>query len=378
MVVDPAVAHRAEQLQHGNFLWLEVVDTPANVGSAADLARRLRQAGVERVLSVGGGNTMDFTKLAVSIAADPLVETVLNRNGSRSGVVVLPRPIGRQINHCAVPTTFGTGSEVTSAACFEHHDRSPVGSTPTRSKNLVLLAGLSTSAVAYDPEFLDSPPWLTAEGLLEPVVRLLTSLVEQESGLGYADAQGRALLAAAGANLARGRDCGFRLTGTARVDAALLSAESHAGWSLRGRGAAPSSLWFLANELSMALGLRKNQASSLLLGPWLDAVAAGSDVWGSRKRLEELWPLLSADSVGGGPISLIGPEFARPSGASANGRDDAAWSELSEQLAGNTLRRFGRGRPMKKVLGHEHLAEMFGAAIRAATSSRAMQPVPVK
>ncbi|MCU1516073.1 MAG: hypothetical protein JWQ75_794 [Pseudarthrobacter sp.] len=367
LVADPAVADRAEGLKHGGFLWVEAAAFPVTVAAASGLARRLEQSGVERVLSVGGGSTMDFAKLAVSMVADPLVAPALERGGSTAGVVVLPRPLGNHIGFCAIPTTFGTGSEVNAAACYESGGRENDGTRPAPTKNLVLLEGLATSAVAYDPDFLDAPPWLSAEGLLEPVVRLLTSLVEAKSGLDYSEAQGRWLLAAAGNNLAAGRENNFRLSGQARVDAALLSAESHAGWSLRGRGPAPSSLWFLANELSMALGLRKNQASALLLGPWLDAVGAGNAVWGSRPKLAELWPLVSADGAGAGAAALLGPDHGRPPGRTPPPGSGSA-AGMADQLAARTLRRFGGGRPMKRDLGHAELSAMFAAAIRAASA----------
>lgn len=361
MVADPAVVGRAESLMAGGFLWLETAPPEVSAEHAAGFGRMLRERGVEHVLNVGGGSTMDFAKLAVSMAADPLVEPVLARSGGRAGVAVLPRPLSSHIAVSDIPTTFGTGSEVNAGACFECVIPSG-GHRGFRAKNLVLLEGLKTSAVAYDPDFLDAPPWLTAEGLLEPAVRLLTSLVEGTPDLAYSDAQGSWLLAKAGEHLAAGRKNAFRLSPSERVDAALLSAESHAGWSLRGRGPAPSSLWFLANELSMALGLRKNQASALLLRPWVEAVGAGKTVWGNQRKLDELWPLVSVGAAAAGTVVLRGPDGGATVGGLAGG-DGSRVGDLADSLAIRTLQRFGRGRPMKREVGYEELVDLFAAAL---------------
>lgn len=366
MVVDASVIDRTEVLSGCGFLWHETVEAPVTLQAASILARRLRQDGVERVLAVGGGNTMDLAKLGVAIATDPLVGDILKRPGTGSGVVVLPRPLASHIDYCCVPTTFGTGAEVNPAACYETVAGNEAATVAYRTKNLVMLEGLKPQAVAYDPEFLHAPPWLAAEGLLEPAVRLLTALVESESSLNFSDSQGRRLLAEAGTNLADGRQSGFILSGQAQMAAALLSAESHAGWSLRGRGAAPSSLWFLANEMSMAIGLRKNQASALLLGPWMDAVMKGLCVWGDQQKLEELWPLLAAGATGEGASALMGTKFGDP----ATNILQSSWGsrpvDLAEQLSASTLRRFGRGKPMKKHLRREELTELFLTAIQTA------------
>ncbi|WP_284979927.1 iron-containing alcohol dehydrogenase [Arthrobacter sp. fls2-241-R2A-200] len=391
LVADPALSDRLEILDPGGFLWVEDAGLPAGIETASKLARRLDQSGVERLLAVGGGNTMDVAKLAVAMASDPSVEPFLRRIGDRNGVAILPRPLAGHIEFGVIPSTFGTGSEVNAGACYESPRSDDGDPWPDRAKNLVLLEGLSTSMVAYDPGFLEAPPWLAAEGLLEPAVRLLTSMVEGGSALGYSEAQGRWLLGAAGANLRAGTESGFRLSSQQRLDAALLSAESHAGWSLRGRGPAPSSLWFLANELSMALGIRKNQASILLLGPWLAAVAGGNTVWGDGQKLEELWPLVANGVARAASVARLGPDHALGSGgrlsegkrpgSDASGKGTSGGgslvpadlvppspiqSDLADALARNTLRRFGRGRPMKKELAREQLSEMFAAGIRAA------------
>ena len=369
LVVDPAVMGRAERLLAGGFLWLETAPPVVSAEHAAGFGRRLRERGVERVLSVGGGHTMDFAKLAVSMAADPLVESVVTRSGGPAGVVVLPRPLSSHIEVSAIPTTFGTGSEVTSGACFESAGPAD-GHGGFRAKSLVLLEGLKTSAVAYDPEFLEAPPWLIAEGLLEPAVRLLTSLVEGTPDLAYSDAQGSWLLAEAGEHLAAGQKTDFRLSPSERVDAALLSAESHAGWSLRGRGPAPSSLWFPANELSMALGLRKNQASALLLRPWLEAVGNGKAAWGNQRKLDELWPLVSVGAAAAVTATLKGPDGGALVGGLAGG-DGMQVDDLADSLATRTLGRFGRGRPMKRAVGHGELVDLFAAALSPANFQQA-------
>ena len=76
---------------------------------------------------------------------------------------------------------------------------------------------------------------------------------------------------------------------------AFASTMTHRGLSLKGRGSAPSPVWFIATELSMVAGVRKNEALSALMGPWAHLVLNGHREWGTSEVLAELWPLGSAE-----------------------------------------------------------------------------------
>lgn len=358
LVLDAGVSGKQALLGGKGFAVQEEVSSPTTMERASRLGKRLRESGVNHVLCIGGGNAMDLAKLAVAMAATPSLEGQLARHGDRGGVVIVPQTVVARTELSFVPTTLGTGSEVNTAACYEVDRGDNI-----LDKNLVMLQGLRTSAVAYDPDFLRAPSWLIAEGLFEPIVRLLTSLVEGNSESAFADWQGKALLAAAWINLAAGRANGFEPEDGDLVSSAMLSAESHSSWALRGRGPAPSSLWFLANELSMALGVRKNEASALLLGPWVGAVLASREVWGSKERLLQLWPELSGVSGRSVADALAWP-FLTPNTRrrviTLSGDEKVA---LSHDLASRTMLRFGHGRPMKKELIHSELADLFEAGL---------------
>lgn len=64
----------------------------------------------DAIVSVGGGNIIDFVKVA-AIALDPIVN-IATCVGKSFDIVE------RKLFHVAVPTTFGTGSEVTKGRLF--------------------------------------------------------------------------------------------------------------------------------------------------------------------------------------------------------------------------------------------------------------------
>lgn len=113
------------------------------VNEAADFAR---EKGADTLVSVGGGSVIDTAK-GVSI---------LLREGGRiedySGVQMLNRP---QTPHVVVPTTAGTGSEVTWAAVIKNEERN--------AKETLLDYHLIPNVAVLDPLMTAGlPPHLTA------------------------------------------------------------------------------------------------------------------------------------------------------------------------------------------------------------------------
>lgn len=285
LLVDPAVAHDAERLA-GRDVPVLVVDRPATTDDALRTAAEVRPGAV---LAVGGGNTMDLATLVAVAASSPARLAALAVRG-RSRGLLLAGDLRRTVPLALVPSTVGTGSEVSPAAAFEVYD-----SAARRHKCLLTGHGLVADVVAYDPAFIAGPTSLYRSGLLEVIVRLVVPFVQAPSTAPRADPELLAVLTRIRANgcldVARaGAD-----DPTAWTDIALAGAESHSSWALRGRGSYPSVLWTLANELSTAAGTTKNTASHRLLGPWFEAVRTADGRWGSPDRLAQALGVLGAD-----------------------------------------------------------------------------------
>ncbi|MEM9846095.1 MAG: iron-containing alcohol dehydrogenase, partial [Pseudomonadota bacterium] len=110
------------------------------------LCERARAAGAKSVIALGGGAAMDAGKLVAAIAA----------SGRPAGDFALAaRPLPQNgLSAIAVPTTAGTGSEVT---------RTAIVSTPEGVKNWYWGEELMFAQAVLDPELtLSLPAHLTA------------------------------------------------------------------------------------------------------------------------------------------------------------------------------------------------------------------------
>ncbi|ULR30669.1 iron-containing alcohol dehydrogenase [Dickeya fangzhongdai] len=88
--------------------WLVPSDFKATTASLREIQIHLQKNQYDSIISVGGGNIIDFTK-AAAISMDKAVD--LDNLFAKSY-----DNIQSKIFHIAVPTTFGTGSEVTKGA----------------------------------------------------------------------------------------------------------------------------------------------------------------------------------------------------------------------------------------------------------------------
>ena len=124
-------------------------------------AREALSAGADVIVSLGGGSVIDTAK-AMSI--------VMNEGGSIrdfQGLQMLTRP---QIPHIAVPTTAGTGSEVTSAAVIFDQEQG--------QKILVFEYFITPRVAILDPKITASlPPQLTAATGMDAMTHAVESYV---------------------------------------------------------------------------------------------------------------------------------------------------------------------------------------------------------
>lgn len=340
VLLDPAVVDRVAAPTRAR---VRHVAAPTDLDGVRELASDLTAWGINLILTFGGGNAMDLAALATAAALDPSLLDDLAEQAHRSGFVV-PRsapPPGLLPRLVVVPSTVGTGAEASSVACYA----AILADGP--AKVLVSLPELRPNVVCYDPELLRGPAWLVREGAFEVATRVLASAAESPSTLWRAELDAGHVLGAL-ADLVDALLEPAEPTDATLLALATLSADSHGGWSLRGRGAAPSSLWFLATELSTATGLRKAQAMRSLLPAWLmelDAAGRGPSVAA----------LCGALGVVGGTDEVNGWSEALVPRATLHRWDVDAVTD-------RVVRRFGRGRPMRRDVGPDLVRRVLASA----------------
>ncbi|MEL7279798.1 MAG: iron-containing alcohol dehydrogenase [Pseudomonadota bacterium] len=122
-----------------------------------ELCARAREVGAKAVVGLGGGAAMDAAKLVAAIAMS-------GRPAQEFALAAKPLPDG-SLPAIAVPTTAGTGSEVT---------RTSVVSTPEGSKSWYWGEELMFAQAVLDPELtLSLPPHITAWTGIDAVAHAL-------------------------------------------------------------------------------------------------------------------------------------------------------------------------------------------------------------
>ncbi|MGH3690372.1 MAG: iron-containing alcohol dehydrogenase [Microbacterium sp.] len=237
------------------------------------------------VVALGGGSTLDAAKIARLLIVAPRLAVPLRTLTERSGFVRLPEaPTERSgsLPLLAVPTTFGTGSEVSSVACVV----TPWG------RRLLSSAELRPDHAALDPVHTATlPRRLQMEGLVEVILRVLGPAVGSRADLA-ADHDAEAIVNRT-ARLAEQLRVGF-LAPDERLLAAQLSAASHRSWALVGRDTYAAKHWYLANELAWVTGSRKIPATIAILPTLWGRIEDGDRRWGSSERLAFAWSWVRA------------------------------------------------------------------------------------
>ncbi|MGH3765863.1 MAG: daptide-type RiPP biosynthesis dehydogenase [Pseudonocardiaceae bacterium] len=247
------------------------------------LVARLAAHAPDTVVGVGGGSVLDVVKLACLVTCDPGLSDVLEVWGRRAGVIPLPdgrTPDGRtpQFRRILVATTIGTGVEVSPVACVESG----------RHKRIVIGSRLQPELAVLDPACTATlPPQLLREGVLEALLRIIGPVAGSAPVGGLPDAEAAMLVSqlVAGGNRFAAGDTGA----DARLAAAMLSAATHTGWALVGRETFAAKHWYLANELSTVLGLRKMVVTAALLPAVWTRIASGDVRYGDKAQLAMAW-----------------------------------------------------------------------------------------
>lgn len=231
------------------------------------------------VIALGGGSTIDAAKIVRLTLDAPYLAGPLRSLCARSGFVRVPvaRSGVSRLPLLALPTTVGTGSEVSSVACLP---------TPWGRR---LLAGAPVRAdlAALDPVHTATlPASLQAEGLLEVILRVIGPAIGSDVAR-VADREAEAIVQEAAQLSER-----WRLGGRGpeeRLLAAQLSAQTHRGWALVGRDSYAAKHWYVANELSWATGTRKIPATVSILPALWRRIVDGDRRWGRQERLALAW-----------------------------------------------------------------------------------------
>jgi NADP-dependent alcohol dehydrogenase len=349
VLYDPAVEPLLAGL--GRSFASRAVHRPPTFGDVEATAAWLAERHGAPLLAVGGGSVLDLAKLAAVAATSPLAVARLRRWSQRAGFAVLPAGTERTRSLTAVPTTIGTGAEVSAVACVDsgHGHRSLVYSRAFRP-DLAVLDPAATRTL---------PLQLVREGALEALLRVAGPEVASPSAMPMARLEAHDLARRLAHALDACRDgAGDEL----RLELAQLSGATHRGWALTGRSPYPSPLWFVANELSMVLRVTKMAATTLLLPPWLQRVADGDARWGHRERLADLWT-----SLAGAPPER---DVARQTRAQlARWRLtpslDAPQPGAAREAAQRAVARWGGKLPMLGRFGIEDIVSLTGQALAA-------------
>ncbi|MGI5197045.1 daptide-type RiPP biosynthesis dehydogenase [Streptomyces sp. CA-288835] len=313
-------------------------------------------ADADLIAVIGGGSVIDRAKLLAVAHEDRRARADLRTTG-RSGLLTLDARTRRARPLLAVPTTVGTGAELSRVACLPHNS----------GKRLVMSDALAPDAALLDPAATETlPAELLVEGALEALFRTVGPYVGNllDRPVEDALAQSAAVqLARLGGETARQLAAGRTPDAELRMDLARLSGLTQSTWLSYGRDLFSTEGWMIANELSSALGTRKMTAVAALLPPLWQAVLAGDTRLGSAPRLWRIWDLLrSADSSGdplpAEPAAGITALMDRWGVA----RDLTLPPPLLETVARRTVRTWGAGLPMLGGLRTADVSALLTAA----------------
>ncbi|MGU3666206.1 iron-containing alcohol dehydrogenase [Methylobacterium sp. A49B] len=159
-----------------------VADPPSTVIEAA--AKRARELGTDLVLSIGGGSALDTAKLVAYLAkSDEPLDAIYGVGLAK----------GDRLPLILVPTTAGTGSEVTPIS---------IVTTPTTEKKGVVAPKLLPDWAVLDPELtLGLPSHVTAATGIDAMVHAIEAFTSKNKKNPISDQLAKQALALLSANI---------------------------------------------------------------------------------------------------------------------------------------------------------------------------------
>jgi len=136
------------------------VHQDSSFATVDEVVAAAKQAGADIIVSVGGGSVMDTAKATA---------VVLREGGQAIDNISIMRLTRAPIPHIAIPTTAGTGSEVTNIAVIKNQ---------ACNRKVYILENLVFPQVAIlDPEFVMSmPPGLTASTGMDAMTHAIEAI----------------------------------------------------------------------------------------------------------------------------------------------------------------------------------------------------------
>ena len=303
--------------------------TTSLVKEALELAR---SAAVEIVISIGGGSVIDTGKaVAAMLTNSGALEGYLEVVGAGKPIVNAPAP------HIAVPTTAGTGTEVT---------RNAVIGVPERRVKVSVRSPMMIPTIAIvDPLLTHTmPPLLTAATGLDALTQLIEPFVSSSSNP-LADAVCREGLARGARSLLAAWQDGNNAA--AREDMALASLFGGLALANARLGAVHGLAGSIGGMTCVPHGLVCGKLLPHVMRANLRALDSRDPASPALRRYDELAQILSADSsahaaAGVAWIETLCTQFKLPSLASfglAQAQIPAvvAQSQKSSSMKGNPI-----------------------------------------
>jgi aldehyde dehydrogenase (NAD+) len=258
---------------------LDVIDRAAELG---------RSVNADAVLSLGGGSVIDTAKgVAVALSGDYRAIEVI-------GIHHLSAPT---VLHVVVPTTAGTGSEVTNAAVIKNHE--------LRIKSYIVDRFVTPSLAVLDPTLLVGlPPKLTAATGMDALTHAIEAYTGKQANP-MADAQALHAIRLIFENLPQAVKHGDDI----EARSAMQSAATLAGWSIS------SSSVGLVHGMSHTVGARYGVPHGIgngILLPHVLRFHAGAK--STHTRLAEVARVLGAEVAGRNPAEAALAAAAAVSG----------------------------------------------------------------
>lgn len=358
VLCDPAVEHLLEAIGRGHphhQLVCRPVDGAPTLDDVEAVGAWLASSSAAALLAVGGGRVLDLAKLAATAGSTAGGVRRLERLTRRAGYARLDADVTPGIPLLALPTTLGTGAEVSAVAVVD-------AGAGAGDRTLVFSPHLRPTSATLDPQATATlPSRLVREGALEALLRVGGAEIGSGSSLRIAGTEARLLTQQLAEVLEECRDA--PADDELRLFLAQLSAATHRGWALTGRSAFPSPLWFLGTELSVVLGVTKLTATAVVLPAWLARVADGDERWGDAARLA-------------GVRAAIGPEAPGVAVAQATRELLERWRlapdglvvapDAARRTARRVVRRWGGRLPMLGRFDEAEIESLLAEALESA------------
>jgi alcohol dehydrogenase class IV len=167
-LIDAGIVEQVEDLLSAasiSTIRFDAVEPDPPFETATEAANQIKSANVEAVLGIGGGSPLDIAKVA------SLLVTNDRDVSSYFGIDLVPNPGLKMI---AVPTTAGTGSEVTPIAILsDHHEKLKKG---------IVTPYLFPAVAILDPELtIGLPPHVTAATGMDALIHAVESYTSRNS-----------------------------------------------------------------------------------------------------------------------------------------------------------------------------------------------------